>query len=404
MGGPRGGRGGGGGRWGRSNWKNQRGGGGGGNWGRNRGGGNSKSGPAAIPEGVDPNNPMVAIFQEHASALDLKHDKQERIVKLSRDITAESKKIIFLLHRITCEDDKPTVLGEAEVKMVEVKKRYWFPLAAELRGEDHFRFLRAYTGGLQEYVEALSFYHYLCYGRLIQWKEVQDDLTFKRKYKKRKNPSGGGGSQTSTAKTSAGEDGEADGKKEQEDKDEEKMETATQGAEKESKDDNEVSKEVATLSLSEEKSTDTEKTEPPVEASDPNKSAESVKEETMEEEEVVTSVCVPRTDFVLGLADLTGEVMRQAINGVGLGNVAGCFDLLDFLHEIHGGFVMLPRNDLRERFELERKLKVLRQSMRKVENACYNINVRGTEVPKHMLKGRAIHMHGPLLRQQPRLR
>ena len=47
--------------------------------------------------------------------------------------------------------------------------------------------------------------------------------------------------------------------------------------------------------------------------------------------QVVTSVCVPRTDFVLGLADLTGEVMRQAINGVGLGNVAGCFDLLDFL-------------------------------------------------------------------------
>ena len=36
-----------------------------------------------------------------SSALDMKHDKQERIVKLSRDITAESKKIIFLLHRIT---------------------------------------------------------------------------------------------------------------------------------------------------------------------------------------------------------------------------------------------------------------------------------------------------------------
>ena len=55
---------------------------------------------------------------------------------------------------------------------------------------------------------------------------------------------------------------------------------------------------------------------------------------------------------------------------------------------------MLPRNDLRERFELERKVKVLRQSMRKVENACYNINVRGTEVPKHMLKGCAMHGHG----------
>ena len=53
---------------------------------------------------------------------------------------------------------------------------------------------------------------------------MQDDLTFKRKYRKRKNPSGG--SQTSTVQTSsgadpAGEDGDADGKKEQENKDEE---------------------------------------------------------------------------------------------------------------------------------------------------------------------------------------
>ena len=49
---------------------------------------------------------------------------------------------------------------------------------------------------------------------------------------------------------------------------------------------------------------------------------------------------------------------------------------------------MLPRNDLGwTSRELERKVKVLEQSMRKVENACYNINVRGTEVPKHMLKG-----------------
>ena len=28
------------------------------------------------------------------------------------------------------------------------------------------------SAGLQEYIEALSFYHYLCYGRMIQWKEV----------------------------------------------------------------------------------------------------------------------------------------------------------------------------------------------------------------------------------------
>ena len=35
--------------------------------------------------------------------------------------------------------------------------------------------------------------------------------------------------------------------------------------------------------------------------------------------------------------------------------------------------------------EISRKLSTLQSSLRKVENVCYNINVRGTEVPKHML-------------------
>ena len=48
---------------------------------------------------------------------------------------------------IFSEDDKPTILGEAEVKMAEVKRAYWFLVAKELKGEDHFRFLRAYTAG-----------------------------------------------------------------------------------------------------------------------------------------------------------------------------------------------------------------------------------------------------------------
>ena len=102
---------------------------------------------------------------------------------------------------------------------------------------------------------------------------------------------------------------------------------------------------------------DVKNTEPPKEASDSSKSSsatEIIDEEVRELSfltsflpsihpssdpnpthlhcfQVVTSVCVPKTDFVLGLADLTGEVMRQAINCVGLGNISVCFDLLDFL-------------------------------------------------------------------------
>lgn len=38
------------------------------------------------------------VFQQE---LDTRHDKYERLVKLSRDVTIESKRSIFLLHRVT---------------------------------------------------------------------------------------------------------------------------------------------------------------------------------------------------------------------------------------------------------------------------------------------------------------
>ncbi len=51
------------------------------------------------------------------------------------------------LPSLSSEDDKPTVLGEAEAKMAWIKRDYWFLVAKELQGEDPYRFLRAYTPG-----------------------------------------------------------------------------------------------------------------------------------------------------------------------------------------------------------------------------------------------------------------
>lgn len=53
-----------------------------------------------VLETIDTSSPVIKSFQQYASELDLKHDKFERIVKLSRDITIESKRIIFLLHTL----------------------------------------------------------------------------------------------------------------------------------------------------------------------------------------------------------------------------------------------------------------------------------------------------------------
>ena len=50
---------------------------------------------------VDEDSPVIKLFRGYQHQLDKKHDKHERVVKLSRDITIESKRVIFLLHRIS---------------------------------------------------------------------------------------------------------------------------------------------------------------------------------------------------------------------------------------------------------------------------------------------------------------
>ncbi|KAL3286524.1 hypothetical protein HHI36_001029 [Cryptolaemus montrouzieri] len=47
---------------------------------------------------IDENNEVIKMFLDFSKELDDKHDRYERIVKLSRDITIESKRIIFTLH------------------------------------------------------------------------------------------------------------------------------------------------------------------------------------------------------------------------------------------------------------------------------------------------------------------
>lgn len=42
---------------------------------------------------MDPQSPFVPMFEQFRSELDDHHDRRERIVKASRDITASSKKM-----------------------------------------------------------------------------------------------------------------------------------------------------------------------------------------------------------------------------------------------------------------------------------------------------------------------
>ncbi|XP_043194857.1 translin-associated protein X-like [Amphibalanus amphitrite] len=285
---------------------------------RHRGGrqGNSRHGdggerrpPEPKPEPAADDTPVTAMFRGFASQLDSKHDLYERLVKKSRDVTIESKRIIFMLHRVTSEEQDRQVLEEAAGRFRQLEGGTLRQIAEELAGHDPYLYLRAISPGLQEYIEALSFYHYLLNDRVISCAEVQQRLTY---------PGG-------SAEPASG-------------------------------------------------------AEPSTTAGEPPPPAETGPGEGEVGDPL--RLPLPYHEYVLGLADLTGELMRRCISSVSSGQLEECWRLCALLRTIHEGFVNIGNTGPRE---ITRKLATLRQSLTKVENACYQLKVRGEEIPRHML-------------------
>ncbi|XP_050805130.1 translin-associated protein X isoform X1 [Gopherus flavomarginatus] len=244
---------------------------------------------------VNSSSSLMVSFKSFQLELDTRHDKYERLVKLSRDITIESKRTIFLLHRITSDPNGEEILNESEAKLEAVRQKIK-QVAQELIGEDMYQFHRAISPGLQEYVEAVSFQYFIKTRSLISVKEINKQLIFTM-----------------------------------EDKEEETNMPSS----------NPHDKQLYTWSLK------------------------------------VTPV-----DYLLGVADLTGELMRMCINSVGNGDIDTPFELSQFLRQIYDGFSYIGNTGP---YEVSKKLYTLKQSLAKVENACYTLKVRGSEIPKHML-------------------
>ena len=206
--------------------------------------------------------------------------------------------------------------------------------------------------GLQEYVEAVSFYYYLKDGMLVTLSQVEKDLKFSRSSAAEiaqqkpstdlKNPA------TVLASTS---------------------ESCTSSVPASSSDKSPSGGSVLVDSAGEVSS-----------SSDGVMKVDS-KEPADGHADGTISVTVPPMEFMLGIADLTGELMRTAIMSVSAGNLDYPVQICDFMRIIHDSF-MSYGNTARE---LTRKMATLRQSLQKVENACYTLKVRGSEIPKHML-------------------
>ncbi|KAK7816177.1 hypothetical protein U0070_023660 [Myodes glareolus] len=227
---------------------------------------------------VSSSSPVMLAFKSFQQELDARHDKYERLVKLSRDITVEKE-----------------ILTESEIKLDGVRQKI-LQVAQELSGEDMHQFHRAITTGLQEYVEAVSFQHFIRTRSLISVEEINKQLTF-----------------------------------------------TTEDSGKESK-------------------------MPPSDGQD--------------KQLVTWRLKITPVDYLLGVADLTGELMRMCINSVGNGDIDTPFEVSQFLRQVYDGFSFIGNTGP---YEVSKKLYTLKQSLAKVENACYALKVRGSEIPKHML-------------------
>ncbi|KAK7694361.1 hypothetical protein QCA50_001547 [Cerrena zonata] len=129
---------------------------------------------------------IVEVFDSFRDELDEHNDRRERLIKSSRDVTNLSKKVIFLLHRIMTDDASPedqddrkraaraVIKGRDKLKEIQ---NMFAGFSHEVKGDRFWRYQRAVSPGLQEYIEALSFTHYLDTGRLVSYDEVQKSLS-----------------------------------------------------------------------------------------------------------------------------------------------------------------------------------------------------------------------------------
>lgn len=233
---------------------------------------------------VDAPQPTVhATFETFRDELDEHHDRRERLIKTSRDVTILSKKIIFSLHRLLTDGaislwspvstttDKPSSVRKTDKQFSAVRDLF-ATMQPELQSGRFWRYSRSVSGGVQEYIEALAFAYYLEHHALIPYKVAQE--TFK------------------------GKDG---------------------------------------------------------------------------------SLFFPLTteDYLLGVSDLTGEIMRLSITSIGTGHT-GLKDILEVCALVRAWYADLEALTPFVR-DLRKKQDVTAQSLQKIEAAAYSLSVRGAE-------------------------
>jgi len=118
-------------------------------------------------------SPFLRTFEGFRAELDEHHDRRERIIKVSRDVTAQSKKIIFSLQRTRelGQTIHPSI-SKQTTPMYTTIQNLLQSIVPDLQGINANRYRGNISGGMQEFMEAVLFQHYLETQRLMSFEDA----------------------------------------------------------------------------------------------------------------------------------------------------------------------------------------------------------------------------------------
>ncbi|OXA53195.1 translin-associated protein X [Folsomia candida] len=135
------------------------------------------SNPEAAPVPVLYTTEVAEMFDKAKAYLDVKRNKDDEIFHLTKDITYESKRIIFVLHRFFIYDDACRD-AKRKLNMLLDSDRYFLGLAKALEGEDMSLHYRRYTHCVQECIEAMMFLHFIEHRKIPTYEDVKSFLVW----------------------------------------------------------------------------------------------------------------------------------------------------------------------------------------------------------------------------------
>ncbi|KAF9984500.1 hypothetical protein BGZ75_003920 [Mortierella antarctica] len=274
--------------------------------------------------------------------------------------------------------------------------------AVDLQGSNYHRYQRSVSGAMQEYIEAMTLEYYLLHGALMPKTALEADLVFMSTAEQLNNldliiglgqaPSGGGGG----GGTQRGGKFGKDNRKGPYNKDRKEGPKKTVPPPESNPSSEATASSCPAGSVHMSNASETEPTSTAVEMDQGDVSSPSTPVQLTR-----LTLEVTDEDYLLGIADLTGELMRLAINTLGQSLMSSPQEvdalgtallptpeervqqILQFLRTIKSGFDGLS---MTKRSPISKKMDTLNQSLKKIELACYNVKVRGAEYPPEVLR------------------